>query len=55
MLANSLKISDTTKTERFELIFFENDKKIRQEYCVADLSSVLELLTCWLRISETVC
>ena len=27
MLTNSLKISDTTKTEFFEMIFFLNDEK----------------------------
>ena len=46
MLTNSLKISDTTKTERFKLILFQSDQKIRQKYCSADLSSVLERLTC---------
>ena len=36
MLRNSLKISDTTKTELFELIFFQSDQKIWQKYCRAD-------------------
>ena len=54
MLTNSLKISDTTKTEFFELIFFQSDQKIWQKYCRADLSSdsdPLNPLTCWLSIS----
>ena len=51
MLTNSLKISDTTKTEFFELIFFLNDQKIWQKYCCADLSSVWDPLACMLSIS----
>ena len=46
MLTNSLKISDTTKTEFFELIFFQSDQKILQNYCRAELGSDLERLTC---------
>ena len=46
MLTNSLKISDTTKTEFLELIFFHTDQKLRQSYCHADLSSVSDPLTC---------
>ena len=51
MLTNSLKISDTTKTEFFVLIFFLNDKKIWQKYFRAYLSSVPDPLTCCLSIS----
>ena len=51
MLINSLKISDITHTELFELIFFHADQKISQKYCHADLSSVSVPLTCWLSIS----
>ena len=50
MLTNSLKVSDTPKIEFFELFLFRNDKKLRQEYCHADLSKVLEPLICWLSI-----
>ena len=31
--------------------FFQSDQKMRQKYCLADLSSVLEPLTCSLPIS----
>ena len=34
MLTNSLKISDSTKTECFELIFFKSDQKIRKNTAV---------------------
>ena len=51
MLTNSLKISNTTKKEILELIFFESDQKIWQKHCRADLSSVLEPLRCWVSIS----
>ena len=51
MLTNSLKISDTTKTEFSELISFRSDQKIWQKYCGADLSSLSDSLTCWLSIS----
>ena len=51
MLTNSLKIRDNSKTEIFDLIFFQSDQKIRQKYCCADLTSVLENLACWLPIS----
>ena len=50
MLTSNLKVSDTSKTEYFELIFFLNDQKIWQIYCRADLSSVSDPLTCWLSI-----
>ena len=33
MLSNSLIISDTSKTEYFELKFFHIEKKIWQNYC----------------------
>ena len=46
MLTNNLKISDATKKEFFERITFQSDKKIRQKYCCADLSSVSDPLTC---------
>ena len=46
MLTNSLKILDSSKTQLFKLIFFVNDQKIRGKYCPADLSSVLDPLTC---------
>ena len=46
MLTNSLKISDTTKTEFSELTFFENDQEISQKYSRVDLSSVSNRLTC---------
>ena len=51
MLTNSLKISDTTKTEFFELIYFQSDQEIWQKPFLADLSSVLEPLPRWLPIS----
>ena len=40
MLPNSLKISDTTKTERLELISFESDQKIWEKYYRADLRNI---------------
>ena len=46
MLSNSLKLSDTTKTDFFELKFFQIDQRILQSYCVVDLSSVSDPLTC---------
>ena len=46
MLTNSLKISDTTKKEFLERIFFKSDQKIWQKYCRADLSSLSDTLTC---------
>ena len=51
MLTNSLKISDTSKKEFFEVIFFLSDQKIWQIYCFADLSSLADHLTFWLSIS----
>ena len=45
MLTNNLKISDTTKREHLFMIYFQNNKKIRQKYCLSDVSSVLEPLT----------
>ena len=50
-LTNSLKSSDTTKEEFFELLFFQSDQKIWQKYCCEALSSVSDPLTCWLSIS----
>ena len=51
ILTNSLKISDTTKTEFFELKLFGSDQKIWQNFCRAYFSSVSDPLTCWLSIS----
>ena len=51
MLANSLKILDTTNTDFLELIFFQSYQKIWQKYCRADLGSVSDTLTYWLSIS----
>ena len=51
MLTNSVNISDTTKTQFFELISFQSDQTIRQKYCRENLNSVSEPLTCWLSIS----
>ena len=51
MLTNSLKISDATKTEFFELKFFQSDQKISQNNYGGDLSSVSDPLTYWLSIS----
>ena len=45
MLTNSLKISDTTKTEFLELISVPSDQKIRQKYRRADWRSVSDPLT----------
>ena len=46
LLTNSLKISVTTKTEFFKLIFFQGAQKMAQKDCRADLCSVLDPLTC---------
>ena len=51
MLKKCLKISDTTKTEFLELIFFQSDEKISEKYCRADLGIVSEPLKCWLSIN----
>ena len=51
MLTNTLKISDTTKTEFIDLTSFQSDQKIWQRYCRADLSSLSDPLTCWPSIS----
>ena len=50
MLTNSLKVSDITKTDFFELIFFQSDQKIWQKYLCSNLSSLSDPLTCWLFI-----
>ena len=55
LLTNSLKISVTTKPEFLKLIFFQGTQKIEQKYCLADLCSVLDPLTCWLPISVLIC
>ena len=47
-MTNSLKILDSTKTELFQLKFFQCDQKIWQNYCRADLSSFSDLFTCCL-------
>ena len=46
MLTTSLKIFDTTKTEAFELIFFQSDQKILQKYYRADLRNIWDPETC---------
>ena len=51
MLTNGLRISDTTKTDILEPNLFQSDKKIRQKYCRADLSILLDFLPRWLSIS----
>ena len=51
MLTKSLKISDTSKKEFLDLIFFKSDQKIRQKNCRVGLSSVLDPLKCWLSIN----
>ena len=51
MLTNSLKILDTTENESLERKFLQKDKKIWQNYCRADVSSVSDHTTCWLSIS----
>ena len=47
MLTNSLKISDPTKREFFELILFLSNQKIWPKYWRADRGSVSDTLTCW--------
>ena len=47
MLTNSLKISDPTKREFFELIFFFSNQEMWPNYCRADIISVPDPLTCW--------
>ena len=51
MLTNSLKISDITKREFLERIYFHIAQKIGRKDCHADLSSVLVSLTCLLPVS----
>ena len=48
ILTNSMKISDTTRKELFELIFLHSYQKIWQKCCLEDLSSVLEPSTSWM-------
>ena len=50
-LRTSLKISDSTISGVFELIFFQSDKKIWQKYRREELRSVSDPLTCWLSIT----
>ena len=52
MLTNIVKISDTTKTKFFEIIFSMSDQKIWQKNCQADLSALSDLLTCSPSISD---
>ena len=54
ILTKSLKVSYTTQNDFFEVIFFQNSQKIWQKYCVADLTSLSDRLTCWLSISVLV-
>ena len=51
MVTDGLKISDTTKTEVFEVICFRNDEKTWQKSCGADLRSLSGPSTSWLSIS----
>ena len=46
MLTNSLKISDITKKEFFELKFFQINKKNMTKLLCEDFSSVSQTLTC---------
>ena len=52
MSKNSLKVSDTTKTEFFEPIFFQRYWKIWLRSCRSDLSSSSDTLRCLLSISD---
>ena len=45
MLRNSLKISDTTKADFFQLIFLKSDQKIWQKYRRPELCSVSDPIT----------
>ena len=45
MLTKNLKISETTKTECFDMISYISDQKITQKYCRADLRRVSDPLT----------
>ena len=51
MLTNSLKILDTTENQSCEHNFLQKDKKVWENYCRADVSSVSDHSTCWLSIS----
>ena len=51
MLKKSLKISDTTNTDFFELTFSQSALEIWQKLSQTDLSSDLEPLTCLLPIN----
>ena len=51
MLTNSLKISDATHKDFFELMLFQIPTKMWQNYFHEDLDSVSDDLTCWLSIS----
>ena len=42
MLKNSLKVSDTSKTEFPEMISFQSEQKICQKYRHGDLSNLLD-------------
>ena len=41
-------MSDTTKKEFWEVIYFHTDEKIVQKHCRVDLNSRSDPLTCWL-------
>ena len=51
ILENCLKISNTTKRTVFELKLWQSDEEIWEIYCLAEFSSVSDLLTCWLSIT----
>ena len=44
MLTNSLKLSDITKADIFQLYFTQSDEKIGQKWWSVDFSSVLDPL-----------
>ena len=46
MLRNSIKVSDTTKTEFMELKFFQIGRNILQNYCREDFINISNALTC---------
>ena len=51
MFTKGLKISDTTKKQFLQLIYFQSDRKVWQRYYRADLSNVSDTLTYWVSIS----
>ena len=50
MLRNSLKISGSTKKEKFELKPFQIDKKVWQNYFREDFRSFSDILTHWFSV-----